>query len=143
MEFRDRHKMITDYYDALTRSLCERHALTRMEYDTLMFLFANPEVRTAAEIVRLRRTTKSHVSIALAALEERGFIARRRCSTNKKRIDLFVSEEGAEIAREGVALQQRLMADLFSGLSDEEMEVYRRVFEKICKNAEAHLKDEA
>lgn len=143
MEFRDRHKMITDYYDALTRSLCEQHALTRMEYDTLMFLFANPEVRTAAEIVRLRRSTKSHVSIALAALEEMGFIARRRCSTNKKRIDLFVSEEGAEIAREGVALQQRLMADLFSGLSDEEMEVYRRVFKKICNNAEAHLKDEA
>lgn len=139
MEFWDRHKMITYYYDALTRSLCERHGLTRMEYEVLLFLVENPTVKTAAEIVRLRRATKSHVSLALAALEEKRLIERRTCPENKKRIEIFLSEDGVLIAREGTALREKLKTELFAGLTDEERAIYRCIFEKICKNAEAHL----
>ena len=49
-----------------------------MEYDILMFLYENPELNTDKDIVRLRRTTKYHVSISLKKLEDRVFIEKNQ-----------------------------------------------------------------
>ncbi len=46
-------------------------SLTHMEYDILMFLHNNPQHNTAAEIVKVRKSTKSHVSSSLKNLESR------------------------------------------------------------------------
>ena len=62
MHFWDRHKTITEYYESLTSSICDKYDLTQMEYDILMFLHGNPEFNTAADIVKIRKSTKSHVS---------------------------------------------------------------------------------
>ena len=61
MHFWDRHKTITGYYESLTSSICDKYDLTQMEYDILMFLHGNPEFNTAADIVKVRKSTKSHV----------------------------------------------------------------------------------
>ena len=45
-----------------------------MEYDILMFLHNNPQHNTAAEIVKVRKSTKSHVSISLKNLESKGLV---------------------------------------------------------------------
>ena len=42
MHFWDRHKTITEYYESLTSSICDKYDLTHMEYDILMFLHGNP-----------------------------------------------------------------------------------------------------
>lgn len=65
MYFWDQHKTITLYYETLTTSTCDKHNLKKMEYDILMFLHHNPEYNTASDIVRIRKSTKSHVSTAL------------------------------------------------------------------------------
>lgn len=61
MYFLDQHKTITLYYEMLTASTCDKYNLKKMEYDILMFLYHNPEYNTAADIVRIRKSTKSHV----------------------------------------------------------------------------------
>ena len=65
MYFWDQHKTINLYYEMLTASTCDKYNLKKMEYDILMFLYHNPEYNTAADIVRIRKSTKSHVSTAL------------------------------------------------------------------------------
>ena len=62
MHFWDKHKTITSYYELLSGEICDRYELTQMEYDILMFLYHNPQHNTAAEIVKIRKSTKSHVS---------------------------------------------------------------------------------
>lgn len=42
-----------------------------LNYDILMFLRSNPEHNTAADIVKIRKSTKSHVSTSLKELEKR------------------------------------------------------------------------
>ena len=74
MHFWDRHKTITCYYEILMASVCEKYDLRKLEYDILLFLYHNPKYHTAADIVRIRKSTKSHVSTALKVLEEKGFI---------------------------------------------------------------------
>ena len=69
MYFWDKHKTITGYYELLSGEVCDRYGLTQMEYDILMFLHNNPQHNTAAEIVKVRKSTKSHVSTSLKNLE--------------------------------------------------------------------------
>ena len=71
MYFCDEHRGITRYYEILKSSVCEKYQLRQMEYDILMFLYNNPQHNTAADIVRYRKSTKSHVSMSLKVLEEK------------------------------------------------------------------------
>ena len=77
MYFWDKHKTITTYYELLSGEVCDRYGLTQMEYDILMFLHNNPQYNTAAEIVKIRKSTKSHVSTSLKNLESKGLVALR------------------------------------------------------------------
>ena len=71
MYFWDKHKTITSYYELLSGEVCDQYELTQMEYDIIMFLHNNPHHNTAAEIVRIRKSTKSHVSSSLKKLENK------------------------------------------------------------------------
>ena len=71
MYFWDKHKTITSYYELLSGKVCDQYELTQMEYDIIMFLHNNPHHNTAAEIVRIRKSTKSHVSSSLKKLENK------------------------------------------------------------------------
>ena len=97
MYFWDQHKTITSYYELLSSEVCDRHELTQMEYDILMFLYNNPQHNTAADIVRYRKSTKSHVSTSLKVLEEKGLIERRIDKDNKKRVEIYILDS-ADVA---------------------------------------------
>ena len=74
MYFWDKHKTITSYYELLSGEVCDRYELTQMEYDILMFLHNDPQHNTAADIVKIRKSTKSHVSTSLKNLENKGLV---------------------------------------------------------------------
>ena len=97
MHFWDQHKTITCYYATLTRSVCEKYQLTQMEYDILMFLYNNPQYNTAADIVKIRKSTKFHVSTSLKFLEEKGLIEKKQSEENKKHIEIFLLDSAQEI----------------------------------------------
>ena len=136
MYFWNQYKTITLYYEMLTAPTCDKYNLKKMEYDILMFLYHNPEYNTAADIVRIRKSTKSHVSTALKVLEERGYITKKTSSNNKKRVELFLEDSANEIVKEGLTVQNQFAYDMLQGLTEEEIKVCSRVFKKICRNAE-------
>lgn len=140
MHFWDQHKVITYYYESLSKSICEKYNLTKMEYDILMFLYNNPQFNTAADIVKVRKSTKSHVSIALKDLEKKGMIERRQNPNNKKIIEIFLLGKAKKISDEGMNLQKRLMHNLLDGFSDYEKKMCKIMFDKIAANAESYLK---
>lgn len=93
MNFWDQHKTIVCYYELLTKSVCDKYQLTQMEYNILMFLYNNPQYNTAADIVKVRKSTKSHVSTSLKSLEDRGFIEKKQSEENKKYVELFLLDD--------------------------------------------------
>ena len=115
MHFWDQHKTITRYYEILMSSVCEKHQLKHLEYDILMFLHNNPQYRTAADIVRVRKSTKSHVSTSLKTLEDRGLIAKKTDPVNKKHIELDLLEPANEVAE---AMSFAATASTLSALSE-------------------------
>ena len=117
MYFCDEHRGITRYYEILKSSVCEKYRLRQMEYDILMFLYNNPQHNTAADIVRYRKSTKSHVSMSLKVLEEKGLIERRIDKDNKKRVEIYLLDSADDI-----------------------IELCKQIFKKICNKAEACIK---
>ena len=105
-----------------------------MECDILMFLHSNPECNTAASLVRICKYTKSHVSTSLKRLEQRGLVERQQSATNKKHIELHLTADAQPILADGIAIQKE-----FAGISQEEIAVFKSVFDQICNNAEAYL----
>ena len=141
MNFWDKHKTITCYYESLTKSLCDKYNLTQMEYDTLVFLYQNPNYKTAADIVKVRKSTKSHVSTSLKNLEKKGLIEKIQSEENKKCIEIFILDKAKEILNEGISAQKKFMANMFKGISEDEIIIFKKVFKKICDNADDCLRD--
>lgn len=141
MDFWDQHKTITSYYELLSGAVCEQYGLTQMEYDILMFLYNNPQHNTAAEIVKVRKSTKSHVSTSLKSLEDKDLIKRIQSTDNKKHITIVLLEQSKCIVEAGINTQKQFAQNVLSGLTEEERLMCIKVFHKICNNAEERLRE--
>lgn len=141
MHFWDRHKTIICCYETITHSVCDKYNLTQMEYDILMFLHNYPEYNTAADIVKIRKSTKSHVSTSLKLLEEKGLVEKKQSENNKKRIEIYLLDSAKEIVKEGLNAQKEFAHGMLHGLTEDEIAVCKTVFGKICNNAENMLKE--
>lgn len=142
MHFWDEHKTITRYYEMKVSGVCEKYQLRQLEYDILMFVYNNPEYNTAADIVRVRKSTKSHVSTSLKVLEDRGFIERRVDKDNKKHVTIHLLQLANEVIEDGIWVQKEFAQDMFKGLSEEEIKVFMSVFQKVYDNAERMISNE-
>ena len=140
MYFWDKHKTITSYYELLSGKVCDKYELTQMEYDILMFLYNNPQNNTAAEIVKIRKSTKSHVSTSLKNLENKKLIERKQSEENKKHVEIFLLDKAELIVEEGINAQKQFAQNVLSGLTEEEKHTCKYVFDKICSNADEYLK---
>lgn len=141
MYFWDKHKTITSYYELLSGEVCDRYGLTQMECDILMFLHNNPQHNTAAEIVKIRKSTKSHVSTSLKDLENKGLIRKIQSEDNKKHIEIVLLDKAEIIVEAGLNMQKQFAQNVLNGLTEEETQMCINVFNKICSNAEKCLKE--
>ncbi len=141
MYFWDKHKTITSYYELLSGEVCDRYGLTQMEYDILMFLHNNPQHNTAAEIVKVRKSTKSHVSTSLKKLENKGLVERIQSEDNKKHIEIVLLDKAELIVEAGINAQKRFAQNVLRRLTEEEKHMCIKVFDKICNNAEEYLRE--
>ena len=95
-----------------------------------------------AYIVRIRKSTKSHVSTSLKVLEDRGFIERRVDKDNKKHVTIHLLQLANEVIEDGIWAQKEFAQDMFEGLSEEEIKVFMSVFQKVYDNAERMISNE-
>ena len=124
-------------YDSMMEPLCTRFNLTRNELDVLLFLANNPGLDRAADIVRIRQITKSHVSLSVSNLEQRGLLVRAYDAEDRRTAHLKLTEEALPIVREGGRIQQEFFGRVFAGLSDEELTLWRSILARVCLNIQS------
>ena len=133
-----------DYFDAMASArksyakllepICQQWKLTRNELDILLFLYNNPEFDRAADIVSRRGIAKSHVSLSVASLEEKGLLLRRFSTTDRRTAHLELPEPGKIIAAQAREAQLGYLTVLYQGISPEEFEVWRNITQKVREN---------
>lgn len=121
-------------YARILEPVCVHWNTTRNELDILLFLFNNPGLDRAADIVNHRGITKSHVSLSVATLEARGLLLRRADPADKRIIHLELAGDAPAIAEKGQEAQKQFFDRLFSGLTPEEFSQWRSIMEKVTKN---------
>lgn len=134
------------FFDALLRAkkaysralepVCAKWALTRNELDVLLFLFNNPELDRAADIVSHRGIAKSHVSLAVSSLEERGLLTRKLSAGDRRTVHLALTEEALAPAQEGRSAQQHYFTKIFAGVTPEEFSLWRGIMDTVGRNIE-------
>lgn len=139
MIFWEKQKVLTTFYEKMTKPVCEKYNLTQMEYDIVMFLYNNPEYKTASDIVKIRKLAKSHVSSGLASLESKGYISKHYQDGNKKSVILEITAMSENLIHDGKQAQTAFGQTIFDGFSEEEMNLCRNMFSKMCENANKAL----
>ena len=134
-----RSRGLEKLYCQMFLPLLERHGLTQLEADILLFLANNPAYDTARDIVEKRRLAKSHVSAGIESLASRGLLERRLLPGNRKTIHLRPAEEAAPIVEQGRAIQRAYGRLLFRGFTEAEREQLFRLLDRVSENADAAL----
>ena len=121
-------------YARLLDPICQQWQLTRNELDILLFLFNNPELDRAADIVSHRGIVKSHVSLGVTSLEEKGLLLRRFSSQDRRTAHLELLEQGRVIAAQAKEKQSQFFSAIFQGISQEELEIWKKITLKTQEN---------
>ena len=132
--FWDNVLLFKSAYDQALDPVAKRWALTRMELDLLLFLSNNPAYNTAAEAVRLRQWTKSHVSAAVHSLQGKGLLSTEHPEGNRKTLLLTPLPAAAAMIQDGQAAQQSFYQAIHRGFTAEEKQILDAVSEKIARN---------
>ena len=134
------------FFDILTQAqkaygkqlepVCKQWNLTRNELDVLLFLYNNPETNRAADIVARRGMAKSHVSLSVGTLEEKGLLERRFPETDRRTAHLMLKEPGRAIAAQGREKQREFFERMYAGVTEEEMALWKKITGIVCENIE-------
>lgn len=127
-------------YTATVSPVCDKHGLTYMEFTVLMFLSNNPSFDTASDVVRYRHLTKSHVSMSVRSLTDKGLIKGEYHEPNRRTVHLTVLDAADDIVRDGRAAQDEFCRILFTGFSEEETAQLTSFMKRIDKNISDHAK---
>ena len=126
-------------YSLLLLPLLDQHRLTQLEADILLFLANNPEYDTARDIVEIRHLAKSHVSMGVDSLAERGFLQRLRLDGNRKTIHLRLTDAALPIVEQGRAIQLAYAGLIFDGFSEAERQELFRLLDRVSENVDAAI----
>lgn len=121
-------------YSKLLDPICQEWKLTRNELDILLFLYNNPEYDRAADIVSLRGIAKSHVSLSVTSLEEKGLLQRRYSQQDRRTAHLELKEQGRIIAAQAREKQLQYFSTLYQGISPGEFEIWKNIMLKVLDN---------
>ena len=121
-------------YNMILAPVCSKWEITRNELDVLLFLQNNPRYDRATDIVTYWGIAKSHVSMSVANLERRGFLARKFDKTDRRTAHLVLTEQGYAIAGEARKYQTQFFSALYQGITEDEFALWGRVTEKVCDN---------
>ena len=128
-------RRVRDQYDAAISRAAHQCGIPRPEADVLLFLYNNPTLNTARDIVYYRGFSKAYVSKAVDPLIRQGMINMTTDPSDRRRQLLSISG-GAEIAEKLRAAQAEFMRVITEGIPQSELDCFMAVNEAMCKNAE-------
>lgn len=128
MNYIDFFSSFQELYQRMLLPVCEEYSLSSMELTILLFLANNPEYDTAADIVRKRHLSKSHVSTSVRSLEEKGLLAKELRDGNRRSEHLVICSKSRDMVKKGQNAQNRFLKLLCDGISDvQKQEIVRGI----------------
>ena len=100
----------------------------------MLFLANNPQFDTAAEIVSIRKIAKSHVSLAVSRLTERGYLDKSPDCRDRKKSHLIITEKASSMVKDAQKFQSEFREQMLTGFSKEERALLQDFTRRISRN---------
>ena len=123
-----------ELYQTMIEPLCDKYDMTQAEMVVLLFLANNPQKDTATDIVEKRRMTKSSVSMAARALQERGLIIGQHVDGNHRSVHLRVCDSALKIIEDGRKAQSKFFKILTGNFTEAERTAFNYYIKRVTNN---------
>ena len=123
-----------ELYQTMISPLCDKYDMTQAEMTVLLFLANNPQKDTATDIVEKRRMTKSSVSMAARALQEKGLIFGEYVDGNHRSIHLKVCDNALNIIEDGRKAQNKFFEVLTKDFTEAERTAFKEYIMRVTDN---------
>ena len=121
-------------YQSYISKVAEKHNLSIIEVDVLLFLANNPLFDTAKDIVQYRRIGKSYVSKAVDLLLNKKLLSAIIDSNDRRITHLKINESAINIIKDGQAAQHSFIDVLHQNISEEELKQLDSLISKMNDN---------
>lgn len=138
MEYLTIIETLKKVYDKLLTDVAKKYDLTLVGLKILMYL-PNSECDFAKNVVCGIQATKSHVSMATADLEEKGYLEKVQDEKDKKQSHLQITPKALNIIQEGYKVNNQIKDILIEGLTKEELNELKQITKKMYKNIQEHI----
>ncbi|MFR5857195.1 MAG: MarR family winged helix-turn-helix transcriptional regulator [Bacilli bacterium] len=128
-------KKIKDSCDDEIESIAKNLKLTKPEVDILIFLVNNKENR-GCDICDFRGFSKSYVSKAVNKLLKRGYITIKQDEKDKRYQHIIINAKAKKTIKIINNNQKEIINRMFKGISEEELNNFKLVINKISQNLE-------
>lgn len=129
-----------ELYLTILAPVCEKYDLSHTDLMIILCLANNPQLDTATDIIKLRKLTKSAVSMSVRTLEDKGLIIGEHLNGNHRSIHLRVCESALPIVEEGRAAQEKYFKVLLDDFTDEDKKQFKNYFERVTANIHSYNK---
>lgn len=129
-----------ELYSSLYTPICTKYKLTPAELLVLLFLANNRGRDTARDIVEKLKLAKSHVSVSVRDLAERGYLRGAYSGHDHRSIHLGLCDAAADIIADARAAQTQFLSVLSRGFSDDELNILKDYLQRITDNINAYGK---
>ncbi|MFD0674546.1 MarR family winged helix-turn-helix transcriptional regulator [Cohnella sp. GCM10027633] len=120
--------------------LFQPYGVTSEQWAVLYALHANDGVNQK-ELARLTDKDPANVTRILDQLERKGLVARMANPNDRRSYTMRITRKGMDVARQLLPIEQRFVAEIVSGISEEELEVFRTAMRVIDLNVERLRRD--
>ena len=129
-------------YTAVCRPLCQEMKLPQTAFDILMFLYNNPEYKTARDIVEIRKIKANLVSINVDKLVGEGYLRREVDTNDRRKTHLLCTDKAGTVIEQGRTLQNRFMDSLLAHIDDADRKQLTESIRQMEQNLDHMLEEE-
>lgn len=117
----------------------QKYNLSANECSVILFLYRNPELNTARDIVQYRMLAKSNVSTAIDSLKKKNLLDVQPDPNSRRTQRLFLLEKATPIAIALFNQQIEFKKCFENGLTEDELDSFNTLVDKIHKNMKVAL----
>lgn len=121
----------------------EDFGLRKVEVDILYFIAHAGNKDTARDIINAQHISKAHISKSVDNLRQKGYILLEEDSTDHRKAHIHITEKGLPLVKEFEIIHQRVVEQLFSGVTAEEKACMKRIAQKVADNARSYIEEKA
>lgn len=120
--------------------LRKKYDLKRIELEVIYFLSICGDEDTVVSIHDYLNANRGHISQTVFRLCQRGYVTAQQDQKDRRYTHYRLTEEGMNIAAQIKLVWNRIIGEMFEGISDEDIETFKKVSLKVSQNIKEKLK---